>query len=170
MGDAVMKVVINKCFGGFGLSEKAILRYAELKGLTVWPKKDKKFINKILKQVENGATDLYVVDDKLGTPTYTLDFDNSIFRHVNEDLPFGFYNMVCSGDASRYDVACKIKEILNLNINVHVVNSDYFKQNYFAPRPLSEKMINRKLNDLNRNYMRNWEVCLSEYLKEYYGK
>jgi len=27
-----MKVVINKCYGGFGLSEKAIRRYAELAG------------------------------------------------------------------------------------------------------------------------------------------
>jgi len=30
-----MKVVINTCFGGFGLSEKAILRYAELAGITL---------------------------------------------------------------------------------------------------------------------------------------
>jgi len=34
-----MKVVINKCFGGFGLSEKAIHRYAEIKGLTLYPEK-----------------------------------------------------------------------------------------------------------------------------------
>lgn len=27
------KVVINKCYGGFGLSHEAILRYAEIKGL-----------------------------------------------------------------------------------------------------------------------------------------
>lgn len=33
-----MKVVINTCFGGFGLSEKAILRYAELKGITLYKK------------------------------------------------------------------------------------------------------------------------------------
>ena len=32
-----MKIVINACYGGFGLSEKAILRYAELKGLTLYP-------------------------------------------------------------------------------------------------------------------------------------
>lgn len=29
------KVVVNSCFGGFGLSEKAIRRYSELKGLNL---------------------------------------------------------------------------------------------------------------------------------------
>lgn len=28
-----MKVVINKCYGGFGLSHEATMRYAELKGI-----------------------------------------------------------------------------------------------------------------------------------------
>lgn len=32
-----MNVVINNCYGGFGLSEKAIHRFAELKGLTLYP-------------------------------------------------------------------------------------------------------------------------------------
>lgn len=32
-----MKVVINTCFGGFGLSKEAVLRYLELAGKKVWP-------------------------------------------------------------------------------------------------------------------------------------
>lgn len=32
-----MKIVVNKCHGGFSLSEAAIYRYAELKGLTLYP-------------------------------------------------------------------------------------------------------------------------------------
>ncbi len=31
------KVVINSCFGGFGLSPKAVSRYAELNGFKVYP-------------------------------------------------------------------------------------------------------------------------------------
>lgn len=36
-----MKVVINKCYGGFGLSHEAMMLYAEKKGITVYPKKDR---------------------------------------------------------------------------------------------------------------------------------
>jgi len=36
-----MKIVINKCFGGFGLSPKAVKRYAELKGIEVFIYKQK---------------------------------------------------------------------------------------------------------------------------------
>lgn len=32
-----MKVVINKCYGGFGLSHAAIMRYAELSGTPLYP-------------------------------------------------------------------------------------------------------------------------------------
>jgi hypothetical protein len=41
-----MKVVINNCYGGFSLSHKAIMRYAELKGLTLYP-----FVNRLSKEV-----------------------------------------------------------------------------------------------------------------------
>ena len=32
-----MKVVINKCYGGFSLSHEGMVRYAKLKGLTLYP-------------------------------------------------------------------------------------------------------------------------------------
>lgn len=35
-----MKIVINKCHGGFGISEQAVLRYFELKGEKVWVRQD----------------------------------------------------------------------------------------------------------------------------------
>lgn len=35
----IMKIVINRCYGGFGLSEKAVMRYAELAGMTLYPEK-----------------------------------------------------------------------------------------------------------------------------------
>jgi hypothetical protein len=34
------KIVYNACFGGFGLSREAVLRYAEIKGVTVYHRPD----------------------------------------------------------------------------------------------------------------------------------
>ena len=128
--------------------------------------KDKKFISKILQQIDNNCKELFIVDDKLGTPTYTFDFALSLLKHYNEKLPYGIYNMVCKGNASRYDVALEIKKILKLDyLKITKVDSSYFKNTYFAPRPPSEKLINSKLEKLNKNYMRDWKVCLKEYLK-----
>ena len=31
-----MKIVINRCYGGFGLSHEAMMRYAEIKGITLY--------------------------------------------------------------------------------------------------------------------------------------
>ena len=132
------------------------------------PDKDKKFVNKIMKQVKAGVKELNVVDDKLGVPTYTKDFAHSILRHLEEDLPYGLYNMVSSGEASRYQTAVEINEFLELGVVVNKVDSTFFAEEYSAPRPYSEKLINKSLNDLHRNYMRNWKICLHEYLSKFY--
>lgn len=38
-----MKIVINRCYGGFGLSEQAVIRYHEILGIPVWVEHDSKF-------------------------------------------------------------------------------------------------------------------------------
>lgn len=133
-------------------------------------KKDKKFVSKILNQVKGGAKTLYVVNDKLGTPTYTYDFANNT-KIILEQKMWGLYNLVCEGSTGRYEVAKKMLSILNLEnkITVKEVSSEYFKQEYFAPRPPSERLINKRLNLREMNRMRNWETCLQEYLNQAYG-
>jgi dTDP-4-dehydrorhamnose reductase len=128
------------------------------------PAKDKKFINKIYKQIRSGVKELFVVEDKLGTPTYTNDFANGLIKIVESDQ-FGLYNQVCSGSASRFDVAQEFVRLLGLDdrISVTVVPSDHFKNQYFAPRPVSEKLVNLKLNQRGLNFMRDWKICLKEY-------
>lgn len=37
------KIVINTCYGGFGLSQVGTFRYAELKGFSLHKKEDKRF-------------------------------------------------------------------------------------------------------------------------------
>jgi dTDP-4-dehydrorhamnose reductase len=132
------------------------------------PKKDKKFISKILKQIKEGKKELHIVTDKFGTPTYTHDFAKNV-KLLFEHGFWGVYNLVCEGETSRLEVTKEILRILGKEneIKVHEVSSDFFKAEYFAARPLSEKLINVKLNLRKLNIMRDWKVCLHEYMENY---
>ncbi len=133
------------------------------------PKKDKKFVNKILKQVKEGKKELFVVNDKLGTPTYTFDFAENVKLLLESEL-WGLYNMVCEGMTGRFEVTQELLKVMDLDkkIKLTQVDSSFFEKEYFATRPDSERLINRKLNLRKMNIMRDWKVCLKEYLEDYY--
>ncbi len=134
------------------------------------PKKDKKFVYKIIKQLKVGNKELFIVNDKEGTPTYTHDFAKNV-KLLLENEYWGLYNMVCNGQTSRLEVAKEMLSILNLEtiIKIVEVDSDYFIKKYFAKRPPSERLINTKLNLRKMNIMRDWKIALNEYLKNYYS-
>jgi len=133
------------------------------------PQKDKKFIQKLMAQLLEGKKELLVVDDKLGTPTYTHDFARNVKLLLEKEY-WGLYNMVCGGITGRFEVAVELIKILGLSkeIKVKAVSSDYFKETYFAARPPSERLIDKKLDLRNVNIMRDWKVCLEEYISDYY--
>lgn len=134
------------------------------------PNKDKKFINKIIQQIKKGKKELFVVNDKLGTPTYTHDFAKNVKLLIKRKCG-GLYNMACYGETSRLEVAKEILKIMLLKneIKIKEVNSEFFKKDYFAVRPYSERLINKRLLKENLNIMRDWKVCLNEYLTNYYN-
>ena len=128
--------------------------------------KDKKFVGKIIQQIKNKKKILNIVDDKYGTPTYTIDFAKNS-KLILEKKLWGVYNLVCDETTSRIAVAKKILEILCLEdkIKINKVKSSFFKDTYFAPRPFSEKLISKKLKLRNLYIMRSWQVCLDEYIR-----
>jgi len=134
------------------------------------PKKDKKFISKLMKQLKAGKTELNVVHDKLGTPTYTMDFAANVKGLVHNEY-WGLYNMVCEGVTSRLEVSHELLRVLGLQdrVRINEVSSDFFKTEFFAPRPDSERLINRKLALRGMNQMRDWKVALKEYVDVAYG-
>ena len=133
------------------------------------PKKDKKFIQKIIKQIKDGKKELFVVNDKFGTPTYTVDFAKNTKKLI-ETNNYGLYNMVCEGNASRLEVTKEIINILKLKdkIKINEVESSFFSKKFFAERPKSENLINSALNKKGLNLMRPWKETLKEYINKYY--
>ena len=134
------------------------------------PNKDKKFVNKIITQIQSGEKELNIVDDKDGTPTYTHDFAKNTKLLLQKEY-WGLYNMVCEGETSRLEVAKEIIKLLDMQneTKINKVKSNYFSDEYFAPRPNSERLINKKLNLRNLNIMRDWKVCLKEYIENYFN-
>jgi len=133
------------------------------------PKKDKKFIQKLMKQLKDGNKELFIVDDKDGTPTYTHDFAANV-RALIEKEYWGLYNMVCGGQTSRLEVAKELLKLLGKEdgIKVTSVTSDYFKDVYYAQRPPCERLDNKKLDIRNINLMQDWKAALKTYLEGYY--
>jgi dTDP-4-dehydrorhamnose reductase len=137
------------------------------------PKKDKKYINKIMNQIKEGAKELHVVDGCGGIPTYTYDFAKNV-KLLIEKKERGLYNMVCSGKDTdnRLAVTNELVKILNKEDEIKVipVDEEYFKKEYYAKRPTAERLLNRKLDLKKLNIMRPWQVCLKEYLEEHYSE
>ncbi len=133
------------------------------------PSKDKKFIQKLMKQLKEGKKELFIVNDKDGTPTYTHDFAKTVKELINKEY-WGLYNCVCGGQTSRLEVAQELLKILEMEdeVKINVVTSEYFKDVYFAERPASERLVTKKLDLRGVNKMRDWKIALKEYVENYY--
>ena len=127
--------------------------------------RDKKFVHKIIDQIDNGKSKIYAVTDKIGTPTYALAFSIVLEKLMRTNW-YGTYHLACKGRATRYDVAEQILKVLGRSdITLEPVTSEHFKEEFFAPRPRSEEMRNYALDLRAANDMPNWKTALEEYLR-----
>jgi dTDP-4-dehydrorhamnose reductase len=124
--------------------------------------KDSKFVAKILKLARD-RSELKVVDDKLGSPTYTIDFAHGI-KALIATGQYGVYHMVNTGrPASRYEVAQAILEYAGVTDCVlKAVSSAEFPLP--APRPRMEAGRNLAAELIGLPPMRPWREALKEYL------
>jgi len=131
--------------------------------------RDKKFVSKIIRQLKSGSKTIHAVTDRYGTPTYAPAFSKIVERLMKTKL-FGTYHLACKGRASRYDVAAEILRVLGReDIELKAVTSEFFSEEYFARRPVSEEMRNFVLELRSMNDMPEWKEALEEYLKEHFA-
>ena len=78
--------------------------------------------------------------------------------------------VIKTGITGRFEVAEEMVKLLGKEneIKITSVDSDFWAKEYFSQRPPSERLINKKLDLRELNIMRDWKVCLKEYLDNYY--
>ncbi|MBW1740689.1 MAG: SDR family oxidoreductase [Deltaproteobacteria bacterium] len=125
--------------------------------------KDKKFVMKIIKQIQSSKKEIFGIDEIIGSPTYAKELMYNISQLIKTQL-WGTYHCTNGGKMSRYDMAKMICEHFDPSIKVTPVKSDYF--DLPAHRALSEYSENRMLDIRNLNFMSSSETALKTYLDE----
>jgi dTDP-4-dehydrorhamnose reductase len=126
-------------------------------------KEDKKFVAKII-GLARSRSELRIVQDKFGSPTYTVDISNGISKLTETGL-YGRYHMVnTGGSCSRYEFAQKVVEFANIgDCQLIPINSAEFPLP--AHRPRMEAARNYHLELIGMNIMRPWQDALKDYIR-----
>ncbi|MCH5265365.1 MAG: dTDP-4-dehydrorhamnose reductase [Lachnospiraceae bacterium] len=110
---------------------------------------------------ENGA--VKVVDDQIGSPTYTRDL-SVLLVDMMESERYGIYHATNEGFCSWYEFALAIFEEAGLEVEVTPVDSSSFPAK--AKRPYNSRMNKEKLVKSGFNKLPTWQDALKRYLQE----
>lgn len=124
----------------------------------------KNFIKTMLTIGKNFET-IRVVNDQIGTPTYTLDLSVLLVDMV-ESEKYGYYHATNEGGyISWYDFTCEIFKQAGYTTNVVPVTTEEYGLSK-AARPFNSRLDKSKLVEAGFNPMPTWQDALSRYLKE----
>ena len=110
---------------------------------------------------ERGAVS--VVNDQIGSPTYTPDLSRLLVDMILTDK-YGRYHATNEGLCSWYEFACEIFKQANLDVAVTPVSSDAFPVK--AKRPHNSRMDKSKLTKNGFELLPSWQDALKRYLSE----
>ena len=125
------------------------------------------FIKTMLKIGKKFET-LRVVNDQIGTPTYTLDLSRLLVDMV-ETEKYGYYHATNEGGyISWYDFACEIFRQAGYSTNVVPVTTAEYGLSK-AARPFNSRLDKSKLVENGFEPLPAWQDALARYLKEIEG-
>lgn len=141
------------------LEKYFIVRIAWVFGLN-----GKNFIKTMLKLGETHDT-LRVVNDQIGTPTYTLDLSRLLVDMIETER-YGYYHATNEGGyISWYDFACAIFKAAGMSVTVQPVTTAEYGESK-AKRPFNSRLDKSKLKENGFQPLPDWQNALERYLKE----
>ena len=142
--------------------EKLVKKFFTVRIAWVFGVNGKNFIKTMLRLgKEKGAVS--VVDDQVGSPTYTYDLARLLADMIQTEK-YGRYHVSNTGLCSWYEFACEIFRQAGMKVNVLPVESKDYPAK--ATRPMNSRMSKEKLTENGFKLLPPWQDALSRYLKE----
>lgn len=109
--------------------------------------------------------EIRVVNDQVGTPTYTYDLAR-LLVDMNETDKYGYYHATNEGGyISWYDFACSIMKEIGANTKVNPVSTEEYGLSA-ARRPFNSRLDKSKLIENGFKALPTWQDALKRYIKE----
>lgn len=142
--------------------EKYLEKYFIVRIAWVFGVNGKNFIKTMLKLSETHE-ELNVVDDQVGSPTYTYDLAVLLVDMVESDK-YGRYHATNEGLCTWYEFAKEIFRQAGVEVKVNPVTSDMFPAK--AKRSKNSRMSKDKLDANGFHRLPTWQDALERYLSE----
>jgi dTDP-4-dehydrorhamnose reductase len=120
----------------------------------------KNFVDTILQSGRTNS-ELKVVNDQVGSPTYSEDLALMVLK-VLSSCPFGTYHITNKGSCSWYQFALEIVKLAGLNCRVYPISTAEF--NAPAPRPQYSVLDHFALRNTIGDDMPFWRDSLRRYI------
>ena len=142
--------------------EELLKKYFTVRIAWVFGLNGKNFIKTMLRLgKERGAVS--VVDDQIGSPTYTYDLARLLVDMIQTDR-YGRYHATNEGLCSWYEFACEIFRQAGMD-EVKVTPVDSASYPAKAKRPFNSRMSKEKLTENGFERLPSWQDALGRYLK-----
>ena len=118
---------------------------------------------KTMLRLAETKTDLNVVGDQIGSPTYTYDLSLLLCDMIVTEK-FGTYHATNEGVCSWAEFAAEIMKQSGKQMQIHSIPTSEYPTR--ASRPLNSRMSKDKLEENGFTRLPHWQDALARYLKE----
>lgn len=138
--------------------QKIIKNHFIIRSSWLFGKNGKNFVRSILGK--SNEKEIKVVDDQIGSPTYTKDLAKATKELLLQGYGYGIYHITNSGKCSWFEFAREILKNVNSKASVIPISSKQLDRP--AKRPKCSVLLNTKF----KNKLPFWDDALKRYLGE----
>ncbi len=142
------------------LVKEVLMRHCIIRTSWLYGTNGKNFVTTML-DLAKKEQELKVVNDQIGSPTYTLDLARAVLQMLDKPL-FGTFHLTNSDICTWYDFALEIFALAGIAVNITPIGSDELKRPAFRPKYSVLKNYMWQLEGFDP--LRSYKEALTEFM------